>query len=91
MASSASGDTDSGVDVTTAVGAPVAVLALIAVVLRFWTRYFTRAGFRWDDWMILVALLGTIGTDAMVLAGLLTPVLCSYLKHDQHYRPGCGS
>jgi hypothetical protein len=69
MSSTAPGDPDTGVDVTTAVGAPVAILALIAVVCRFWTRHSTKAGFRWDDWMVVLALLGTIATDILVLWG----------------------
>ena len=56
---------------TTAVGALVIVLAVMSVALRFYTRYFTRAGFGWDDWFILLALIATIVTDVLVL-------VCSY-------------
>jgi hypothetical protein len=56
-------------DVTTAIGALVAVLAVISVALRFYSRHVTRTGFKWDDWMILIALAAVIVTDALVLAG----------------------
>ncbi|KAI1813952.1 hypothetical protein GGS20DRAFT_442254 [Poronia punctata] len=59
---------DSNQDVTTAIGAIVAVLAVIAVSLRFYSRHVSRTGFQWDDWMCLVALSAVIVTDALVLA-----------------------
>ena len=35
------------------------VLATIAVILRFWGSYVGRkAGFWWDDWASLAALVG---------------------------------
>jgi len=56
---------------TTAVGALVIVLAVLSVALRFYTRHFTRAGFGWDDWLILLALIATIATDVLALYGSL--------------------
>ncbi|KAI1077954.1 hypothetical protein F5B20DRAFT_248573 [Whalleya microplaca] len=56
-------------DPTTAVGALVAVLSVLAVGLRFYTRYSTEAGFKWDDWLILLALLAMISTDILSLYG----------------------
>lgn len=35
------------------------VPASLAVALRFTARYVSRAGFWWDDYTILVALVGT--------------------------------
>lgn len=55
---------------TTIAGAAVAVLAAICVGLRFYTRHWTGAGYRWDDWLILIALSATIATDALVLWGM---------------------
>ncbi|KAI0006306.1 hypothetical protein F4779DRAFT_633091 [Xylariaceae sp. FL0662B] len=52
---------------TTAVSGVVIGLAIASVVLRFYTRYSTKAGFRWDDWMILLALVSTIFTGILVL------------------------
>ncbi|KAI1768873.1 hypothetical protein GGR53DRAFT_476174 [Hypoxylon sp. FL1150] len=50
------------VDVRTAVGGVVSVLAIIFVALRFYSRHFTQTGYGWDDWMILLALLTIIAT-----------------------------
>jgi uncharacterized membrane protein len=71
-----SGTTDDGAttgddgNTTTAVGVLVIVLAVIAVALRYYTRYSTKAGLKWDDWLIMIALLATIATDILVLIGL---------------------
>ena len=58
---------------TTAVGALVIVLAVVSVALRFYTRHFTGAGFGWDDWLIMLALIATIVTDILVLCGVFPP------------------
>ncbi|KAI1419669.1 hypothetical protein F5Y12DRAFT_776773 [Xylaria sp. FL1777] len=52
---------------TIIVGAIVGVLALIAVLLRFYVRHYRRSGFSWDDWFILVSILSVIATDAVDL------------------------
>ncbi|KAI1356107.1 hypothetical protein F5Y01DRAFT_268545 [Xylaria sp. FL0043] len=49
------------------VGAIVGVLALIAVILRFYVRYHRRSGFSWDDWFILISILSVIAIDAVDL------------------------
>ncbi|KAI0203139.1 hypothetical protein F4808DRAFT_419192 [Astrocystis sublimbata] len=49
------------------VGVAIAALGVITVALRFYVRYSKRAGFKWDDWLILVSLLLAIGTDIVVL------------------------
>ena len=46
-------------------------LAIISVVLRFYTRAFTKAGLWWDDWMILVAVLATVLTVIPLIWGML--------------------
>ena len=33
-------------------------LAAAAVVLRFFTRFLTKASLWWDDWAVLTALVG---------------------------------
>ncbi|KAJ3579203.1 hypothetical protein NPX13_g1363 [Xylaria arbuscula] len=48
-------------------GAIVGVLALVAVILRFYVRYSRRSGFSWDDWFILVSMLSVIVIDAVDL------------------------
>jgi len=52
-----------------AVGALVLALAVVSVAARFYTRHFTKAGFGWDDWLILLALIVTIVTDILELCG----------------------
>ncbi|KAI0973302.1 hypothetical protein F4678DRAFT_426392 [Xylaria arbuscula] len=52
---------------TIIVGAIVGVLAIIAVLLRFWVRYYRRSGFSWDDWFILISILSIIAIDAVDL------------------------
>ncbi|KAI2464980.1 hypothetical protein F4781DRAFT_411141 [Annulohypoxylon bovei var. microspora] len=54
-------------DTTTIVGVIVAVLAVLSVALRFYARYYTKAGFGWDDWLILLAVIAIIVTDILVL------------------------
>lgn len=34
-----------------------AILAVIAVILRVWARYVSQAAFKWDDYLIVVALV----------------------------------
>ncbi|KAI1412934.1 hypothetical protein F5Y13DRAFT_189735 [Hypoxylon sp. FL1857] len=38
----------------------VVVLPVISIALRFYTRIFTRAGLKADDWLILIAVVGTL-------------------------------
>ncbi|KAI1303990.1 hypothetical protein F5Y03DRAFT_384902 [Xylaria venustula] len=54
-------------ETTIIVGAIVGVLAIIAVLLRFWVRYYRRSGFSWDDWFILISILSVIAIDAVDL------------------------
>ena len=56
---------------TVAVGALIIVLAIITVVLRFYTRITTRVGLGWDDWLILVAVVVTLVTAVLLLWGML--------------------
>lgn len=35
-----------------------AILAVIAVGLRAWARYISKVEFRWDDYLIILALVG---------------------------------
>ncbi|MCJ1325120.1 hypothetical protein MMC10_001782 [Thelotrema lepadinum] len=54
---------------TVAVGALIIVLAIITVVLRFYTRITTRVGLGWDDWLILVAVVFTLLTAVLLVWG----------------------
>ena len=56
---------------TVAVGALIIVLAIITVVLRFYTRITTRVGLGWDDWLILVAVVFTLLTAVLLVWGML--------------------
>ncbi|KAI2631513.1 hypothetical protein GGS26DRAFT_591385 [Hypomontagnella submonticulosa] len=58
-----------GHTVTYAINGLVVVLAIASVALRFYTRIFTRAGLRADDWLILAALLTALVITALVLIG----------------------
>jgi hypothetical protein len=40
-----------------AAGGVVIPLAIIFVALRFYTRFITKAGLSWDDWLILVSVI----------------------------------
>lgn len=42
---------------TMGVSAPVVVLAVLSVALRVYTRIFTRAGLKADDWLIISAVI----------------------------------
>ncbi|KAK6074819.1 hypothetical protein SCUP234_04117 [Seiridium cupressi] len=76
--------------ITTAIGILVAILAIAAVALRFYTRRYTETGHDWDDWLILVALLATILTDILVLwANIINPdgaedVSATNSNHSEH-------
>lgn len=47
-------------DASTVAGAIVVVLDVVTVASRFYSRWFTKAGFGWDDWTILVAMVSGI-------------------------------
>ena len=56
-------------DEATVAGAILIALDIITVVGRFYTRWFTKAGFGWDDWTILIALLTGILPGALTIWG----------------------
>jgi hypothetical protein len=47
------------------------VLDIITVAGRFYSRWITKLGFKWDDWTILIALLAGILTGILTLWGTL--------------------
>jgi len=63
------GDDADNETAATAVAATVVALAIICVALRFYSRHMTGTGFKWDDWLSLLALVGTIASDVLVLVG----------------------
>ncbi|KAJ4290835.1 hypothetical protein N0V90_010030 [Kalmusia sp. IMI 367209] len=54
---------------TLAVSGLVIALAVVSVGLRFYTRIFTKSGLKSDDWLIFSAVLFTLATAAILLAG----------------------
>ncbi|KAI1809073.1 hypothetical protein GGS20DRAFT_573663 [Poronia punctata] len=56
-------------DATLGVSALVIALAVVSVILRFYTRIFTHQGLQWDDWLILSAVVFTLATAALLLWG----------------------
>ncbi|XXH02057.1 hypothetical protein Hte_008422 [Hypoxylon texense] len=65
----ARGSGGSGHSVTWGINGLVVVLAVVSVILRFYTRVFTRAGIKADDWLILGALVTALATVVLVLWG----------------------
>jgi hypothetical protein len=53
-------------DAATVAGIVLIVLDILTVAGRFYSRWITKAGFRWDDWTILIALL------VALIPGILT-------------------
>lgn len=56
-------------DATLAVSGLVIALAAVSVGLRFYTRIFTKSGLKADDWSIFAAVVFTLATAAVTLAG----------------------
>jgi len=73
-------DTSSADSTSTSVASGVVTgLATICVALRFYVRIRTKIGLGWDDWMILIGLLTTLLSGALLLWGkLLCRVLMLY-------------
>ena len=46
-----------------AVAAVLITISTMAVILRFVSRLVSQAGFWWDDWTILAALVGIVRSD----------------------------
>lgn len=55
---------------TTTASIVVSVLAVISVVLRFWTRRLIKAGYGPDDWWILAGLALMLSTGVILLYGI---------------------
>lgn len=56
-------------DAATVAGGVLIVLDIITVASRFYSRWFTKAGFGWDDWTILIAMLSGILPGALTIWG----------------------
>lgn len=62
-------------DAVTVIGVIIIVLDILTVASRFYSRWSAKAGFGWDDWTILIALVTGI------LPGILTVWGLSSLFH----------
>jgi hypothetical protein len=69
---------------TLAVSGLVIGLAVVFTALRIYTRIFTKTGVKLDDWFILLSVLATLATAALLLYGkskqLVTPISWVHTK-----------
>ncbi|KAH6843286.1 hypothetical protein B0I37DRAFT_215556 [Chaetomium sp. MPI-CAGE-AT-0009] len=54
-------------DAATVAGIILIVLNILTVAGRFYSRWFTKAGWKWDDWTILIALITGILPGALTV------------------------
>ncbi|KAK3385758.1 hypothetical protein B0H63DRAFT_560290 [Podospora didyma] len=54
-------------EAATVAGIILIILDVITVAGRFYSRWFTKAGWKWDDWFILLALLTGILPGALTI------------------------
>ncbi|KAI1207023.1 uncharacterized protein F4807DRAFT_211424 [Annulohypoxylon truncatum] len=77
---------------TMGISALAVVLAVISVALRFYTRIFTRAGLKADDWLIMLAVIATLISAVLLLwANAVSPVglwVSENTNPDYVYTPG---
>lgn len=57
-------------DSATIAGAVLIALDIVTVAGRFYSRWFTKVGFGWDDWTILIAMLTGILPGALTIWGM---------------------
>lgn len=78
VAADSSVGSNSDETITTAVGATMIALSLIAVGFRFYARFSLKTGFGWDDWFILVAIASLVAAGICVLAGMSTYLVLTH-------------
>ncbi|KAF4636853.1 hypothetical protein G7Y89_g1223 [Cudoniella acicularis] len=87
--STTTGDGDT--TVTKGIKVAVSALAVVFVVLRFYTRFFTKAGLGWDDWFILISVISEILTIVFVLLANAVDAGGNWVNSDSdpdyHYTP----
>lgn len=66
----------SNADAATVAGAILVVLDIITVASRFYSRWSIKAGFGWDDWTILIAMLTGILPGALTIWGASFCFVC---------------
>ncbi|OTA64072.1 integral membrane protein [Hypoxylon sp. EC38] len=57
-------------DTNVIVGALMAILSIIIVGMRFYARRYKKAGYKWDDWLIVASLLTMIATDILAICAI---------------------
>ncbi|KAH7304790.1 integral membrane protein [Stachybotrys elegans] len=71
------------------VGIALGVLAIITVIARFAVRHNKKAGFKWDDWMILVSIVAMIITDVLAVYAIIVnptgPEAATNATQTEHY------
>ncbi|MCJ1458323.1 hypothetical protein MMC28_008694 [Mycoblastus sanguinarius] len=63
------------------------LLALVTIILRFYARNLKKAGLWWDDYMILPAMLFTIGTAICMFVGSALGDLGRHTEISPHRHP----
>lgn len=70
MSTSLNDGSDDSQTATLAVSGLVFGLAIVTVALRFYTRKFTEAGLKYDNWFILASVILTLVTAVLLLWGM---------------------
>lgn len=65
-------------DASTVAGIILIVLGIVTVGSRFYSRWFTKAGFGWDDWTILIAMVTGILPGALTIWGAFFCILSPF-------------
>ena len=55
-----------------ALASVLTILAIVAVVLRFYSRRIKKVGVSWDDYLIVLALVGLFPCDSGIWTGDLS-------------------
>lgn len=74
---------------TTVVSTLMAILAVIAVALRFWSRKMSRAGYGADDWWILVGMLLMVVVGGILVSGAQQHLLYGPLEFPMNLTARC--
>lgn len=65
-------------DAATVAGVILIVLGILTVASRFYSRWSAKAGFGWDDWTILIAMVTGILPGALTIWGAFFCVLSPF-------------
>lgn len=79
-----------GVDTVTVVGIVLIVVDILTVIGRFYSRWYTKSGFGWDDWTILTALLLSLLAGILTIYGMYSS-RSVFFSPRQTDKPRCGA